>query len=172
MGSWRVLRRPSLLEGIEAWRPEDEGGPPNRRRFPGPGAEPISRSRAERRGGDTIESMDDGGTWPRRDDAGFEDPAERTSGISLETCYRHPQVTTGVHCTRCGRAICTDCMRPAAVGYQCPDDLAEASRSMPRGRSLLTIGRMGSVTRALLVLNIAIVVLELPARGQASAPSN
>src|SRR6266508_1446927 len=75
------------------------------RRYPGQGA--------------TIGSMDDAaGTAPPRDEPGPDGPAERTSGIILETCYRHPRETTGVHCTRCGRPICPECMRPAAVGYQ------------------------------------------------------
>ena len=30
-----------------------------------------------------------------------------------EFCYRHPNVETGVHCTRCGRPICPECMIPA-----------------------------------------------------------
>jgi membrane associated rhomboid family serine protease len=93
-------------------------------------------------------------------------PSERTTGLILEPCYRHPKVLTGVHCTRCGRPICTDCMRPAAVGYQCPDDAAEARRSGPRGRSTLTLGRIGSVTRFLLFVNIAMFVVEIVAGGQ------
>lgn len=36
-------------------------------------------------------------------------------------CYRHPQVETGVNCTRCNRPICIACMVNAPVGYQCPD---------------------------------------------------
>jgi membrane associated rhomboid family serine protease len=92
-----------------------------------------------------------------------EQPSERTKGLILEPCYRHPDVLTGVHCTRCGRPICPDCMRPAPVGYQCPDDAAEGRRSAPRGRSSLTIGRTGAATRALLIVNIGMFVLELAA---------
>jgi membrane associated rhomboid family serine protease len=50
-----------------------------------------------------------------------------------ERCYRHPDVETGVHCTRCGRPICPDCMIPAPVGHQCPTCVAEARREYRRG---------------------------------------
>lgn len=50
-----------------------------------------------------------------------------------EHCYRHPGVETGVHCTRCGRPICPDCMIPAPVGHQCPECVAEARREYRRG---------------------------------------
>jgi membrane associated rhomboid family serine protease len=90
-------------------------------------------------------------------------PAERTKGLTLESCYRHPDVLTGVHCTRCGRPICPDCMRPAPVGYQCPDDAGEGRRAAFRRRSAITLGGTGAVTRALLIVNIGMFVVELGA---------
>ena len=89
----------------------------------------------------------------------------RAEGLAIETCYRHPTVTTGVHCTRCGRPICTECMRPAAVGYQCLECLKEARHSMPRSRRRLTVGGMGPVTRVILAANVAMFVVELVAGG-------
>src|SRR5438093_11830870 len=92
-----------------------------------------------------------------------DDPPERTSGLTIETCYRHPRVVTGVHCTRCGRPICTDCMHPAPVGYQCPECFGQAKRSAPRRRIRVQfiLGRPGSITSLLLVVNIALFVVEL-----------
>src|ERR1043165_8109400 len=39
----------------------------------------------------------------------------------MATCYRHPNRETGVSCSNCGRAICTDCMTPTPVGMRCPE---------------------------------------------------
>jgi membrane associated rhomboid family serine protease len=108
-----------------------------------------------------------GGTPPWDQGAAPEGEPERSSGITLETCYRHPKETTGVHCTRCGRPICTDCMRPAAVGYQCPECVAEGRRSVkgPRIRARFVLGRPGMVTTTLLVTNIAFFIVEVVAAG-------
>jgi membrane associated rhomboid family serine protease len=72
-----------------------------------------------------------------------------------DRCYRHPDVATGVHCTRCGRAICTDCMIAAPVGHQCPSCVAEARRDYRRGP-----GRRVAVANAKAV-SVANVILAL-----------
>ena len=94
------------------------------------------------------------------DDAADQDQP-RTHGLVFETCYRHPSETTGVHCTRCGRPICPDCMHPAAVGYQCPECLRQASKTAPGRRVQIRflIGRPGSITTALLIINVAMFLL-------------
>jgi len=99
-----------------------------------------------------------------------EEPPERTSGVMLETCYRHPRVVTGVHCTRCGRPICPDCMTPAPVGYQCPECVRDAQRSAPRRRVRVRfiLGRPGSITTTLLIVNVAMFLVEVAFGGGGS----
>ena len=102
--------------------------------------------------------MDDAPTWePPPQGTG---PGGLPPGAGLEVCYRHPSEVTGVHCTRCGRPICPDCMRPAAVGYQCPDCLAAAGGSS-RHRARLTVHRQGRLTRAIIGLNVAMFAVEV-----------
>lgn len=66
-------------------------------------------------------------------------------------CPRHPDTVTYVRCQRCGRPTCTQCQRPAAVGVQCVDCVAQSRAAAPTiksslgfpkadGRPLVTIG--------------------------------
>jgi membrane associated rhomboid family serine protease len=98
-----------------------------------------------------------------------EDPT-LTPAPSVEFCYRHPKVETRVHCTRCERPICPDCMIPAPVGYQCPECVAEARREFNQGPGRRTAAARGaarglSVTRVLLVAILAGFFLELAVGG-------
>lgn len=45
--------------------------------------------------------------------------------VGVPTCYRHPDRETWIRCQRCEKPICPDCMREAAVGFQCPSCVAE-----------------------------------------------
>src|SRR5439155_26613296 len=98
------------------------------------------------------------------------EPEAPSQGASVEFCYRHPSNETGVHCTRCGRPICTDCMTPAPVGYQCPECVAEARQTAPRPRMRVRffLGRPGSITTTLLMVNIAMFVVEVVVGGSGS----
>jgi membrane associated rhomboid family serine protease len=73
-------------------------------------------------------------------------------------CYRHPNREAGVRCVRCDRPICPDCMRPASVGFQCPDEVALQRRTQrPLRNSVGAVLRDSPpyVTITLLVLNVA-----------------
>ena len=91
---------------------------------------------------------------------------------ATEHCYRHPNVETGVHCTRCGRPICPDCMIPAPVGHQCPECVAEARREFRQGPgrriAAANIRRRASATTVLLGLIAAVFLLELAKGGAGS----
>ena len=45
-------------------------------------------------------------------------PTGPETGVPV--CYRHPGRSRNIRCQRCGRPICPDCMRDAAVGFHCP----------------------------------------------------
>ncbi|MGW7380342.1 rhomboid family intramembrane serine protease [Streptomyces sp. NPDC054794] len=85
---------------------------------------------------------------------------------SVPVCYRHPDRETGVHCTRCDRPICPDCMVSASVGFQCPDCVRGGSgtghppaASQPRtlaGGTVSADPRL--VTKILIGINIAVFI--------------
>ncbi|WEH40739.1 rhomboid family intramembrane serine protease [Streptomyces sp. AM 2-1-1] len=90
------------------------------------------------------------------------DPSEE--GGSPQVCYRHPDRSAGIRCTRCERPICTACMVSASVGFQCPECVRNAAgtghhpaASRPR---TLTGGTVSAdphlVTKILLAVNVAV----------------
>ncbi|OMH34179.1 rhomboid family intramembrane serine protease [Tersicoccus sp. Bi-70] len=50
-------------------------------------------------------------------------------------CPRHPDAVSYVRCQRCGRPACAQCQRPAAVGVQCVDCVAEQAAATPTPRT-------------------------------------
>ncbi|MFG3492615.1 rhomboid family intramembrane serine protease [Streptomyces sp. NPDC047972] len=84
-------------------------------------------------------------------------------------CYRHPEVETGIRCTRCEKPICPSCMVSASVGFQCPDCVRSGSgtghaadANQPR---TLAGGRVASddrlVTKILIGINLAVYLAVL-----------
>ena len=93
-----------------------------------------------------------------------------TTAPPAEYCYRHPTEVTRVHCTRCGRPICTACMIPAPVGHQCPECVEEARRQFqqsPAGRTQRHLRPPSglSATRAILIVLFAAYFVEIYAGG-------
>jgi membrane associated rhomboid family serine protease len=62
-------------------------------------------------------------------------PQQEPAPTGPPVCPRHPDQVAYVSCQRCGRPTCPECQRPAAVGIQCVDCVAEARRSAPRPTS-------------------------------------
>lgn len=83
-------------------------------------------------------------------------------------CYRHPGRQSYVQCTRCGRYICGDCMRSAAVGHQCPECVSAGAATIRP-----TQGRFGGrvagdtpvITYALIAINVVMFVLQMASGG-------
>lgn len=98
-----------------------------------------------------------------------EEPLPQPPAPTVEFCYRHPTRETGVHCTRCGKPICPDCMVQAPVGFQCPDCVEEARRDFRGGPGRAVRGGVlrGGVTatKALLFAMAAVFVVEVVTGG-------
>jgi membrane associated rhomboid family serine protease len=96
-------------------------------------------------------------------------PADPAQGppTTPPTCYRHPARETWIRCQRCDRPICPDCMRSAAVGFQCPECVREGARTTRQARTPYGGTRVADprlTTYALIAVN-ALVWLAILATG-------
>lgn len=77
-------------------------------------------------------------------------------------CPRHPDRVSYVRCQRCGRPVCPECQRPAAVGVQCVDCVREQAKTV---RSATTVfgGRVTdspTVSYGIIALCVLVFVLQ------------
>jgi membrane associated rhomboid family serine protease len=94
----------------------------------------------------------------------IEDPQPETDQV--EYCYRHPSEQTRIHCTRCNRPICPECMIPAPVGHHCPECVAEAKRAFKVGARRRLRGAAGaSATQVVLLAIIVMFAIEVVVSG-------
>jgi membrane associated rhomboid family serine protease len=75
----------------------------------------------------------------------------------VEVCYRHPNRETGVHCSNCGRPICTDCMTTTPVGMRCP----ECARQRTRVRTMRSTTDEPILTYLLIGINVVAFIGEV-----------
>ncbi len=80
---------------------------------------------------------------------------------ATETCAFHPGRPTALHCTRCGRPACPECLTQASVGFHCRACVAE-SRANQRVARTVTGARVGQqpmVTFVLIGINVLIFLI-------------
>ncbi|KAA0024930.1 rhomboid family intramembrane serine protease [Antrihabitans cavernicola] len=87
-------------------------------------------------------------------------PGGPVGGPAQPACVRHPDRPTALSCNRCGRPACPECLREAAVGYQCVDCVREGNRSTAQVRTVAG-ARANSrptpyVTYALVAINVIV----------------
>lgn len=93
-------------------------------------------------------------------------------------CWWHPNRPTGLSCARCERPACPDCLREAAVGFQCTD-CVQAGRQQDRAQQKqyrdagygartitgATLPRTAIVTPVLLAINVVIFFITVAQSG-------
>lgn len=72
---------------------------------------------------------------------------------AIEYCARHPQIVTGRHCTRCGRAACNDCLTQVDVGSHCAECVRRARPATSERIRFWNAAQPVLVTRALIAIN-------------------
>lgn len=100
-----------------------------------------------------------------------ETPATGAFEQEAPVCYRHPDREAHIRCQRCNRRICPDCMRPAAVGFQCPSCVQEGSKQTRSGRTAYGGRRSGNpalVSQVLIGINALVWIAIMATGGRSS----
>ncbi|MFD5243234.1 rhomboid family intramembrane serine protease [Amycolatopsis sp. NPDC058340] len=105
-------------------------------------------------------------------------PNPQYQQAAMPGCWWHPNRPTGLSCSRCERPACPDCLREAAVGFQCTDcvqagrqqDRAQQRQYRDAGYGSRTLAgaqpvRTAVVTPVLLALNVLIFLITVVQSG-------
>jgi membrane associated rhomboid family serine protease len=82
-----------------------------------------------------------------------------TPETGVPTCYRHPGRESHIRCQRCDRPICPECMRDAAVGFQCVECVRAGAKETRSGRTAyggLRPTDASATSIGLIVVNVAV----------------
>jgi membrane associated rhomboid family serine protease len=82
------------------------------------------------------------------------------STTAAPVCYRHPDRSTLLSCSRCGKPICSECSVDAAVGQRCVECVrAEGTQKIIPARSKLTARALAPVTVGLITVSAAFFII-------------
>lgn len=83
----------------------------------------------------------------------------------VPVCPRHPDRVSYVRCQRCGRPVCPECQRAAAVGVQCVDCVREGAKSVRQGRTVFggdaaAVGERPLVTMTIIAICVVVFLAQ------------
>ena len=78
-------------------------------------------------------------------------------------CPRHPDRVSYVRCQRCGRPVCPDCQRPAAVGVQCVDCVKAQAKTVRTTRTVIggNVNDTPVVSYAIIAICVVVYLLQV-----------
>jgi membrane associated rhomboid family serine protease len=85
-------------------------------------------------------------------------PQQQTTPV----CPRHPDRVSYVRCQRCGRPVCPECQRPAAVGVQCVDCVKAQAKTIRSTRTVFggNVSDTPVVSYAIIAICVLVFVLQ------------
>ena len=85
-------------------------------------------------------------------------PQQQTTPV----CPRHPDRVSYVRCQRCGRPVCPECQRPAAVGVQCVDCVKAQAKTVRTTRTVFggNVTDTPVVSYAIIAICVVVFVLQ------------